>query len=80
MSLLDIKQHMIKVRVASLGSLCAVFRQDADTMRCLLNHFLKKGCLRQCSKKPACGSQCFKCPVSATEMYEWVETTAIMTI
>jgi hypothetical protein len=74
MSLLDIRNHMMQVRLATLGSLCSLFKTDADTVRCMLSHWMNKGKIRQCVKKPACGSKCFKCPSTMTELYEWVET------
>lgn len=80
MSLLDIKRHMIHVRMTTLGSLCNIFKTDPDTMRCLLRHWINKGCIRQCTKKPACGSQCFKCPTSSIELYEWVENGMLPTL
>lgn len=73
MTLMEIKSHMMQVRVATLNSLCILFKSDADTLRCLLSHWVRKGRIRQCVKKPACGTQCFKCPASATEIYEWVD-------
>ncbi len=79
MSLIAIKQYMMQVRVATLGSLCGVFASDPETMRCMLQHWMQKGKIRPCKKKPDCGSNCFKCPVaSSSEMYEWVDelTTA----
>lgn len=72
MSLLAIKQHMMQVKAATLSSLCQLFNADPDTLRCMLSHWIKKGNIRVCTKKPACGSQCFKCPTSSTEIYEWV--------
>lgn len=72
MSLIDIKKHMMRVKLASLSSLCHLFNLEAETLRCLLQHWMKKGKIRQCTKQPACGSKCFKCPTSATELYEWV--------
>ena len=77
MSLLDIKQHMMKVKIATLGSLCALFKVDPDTLRLLLSHWIRKGKIRSCMRKPACGSQCFKCPTIATEMYEWIEVAIL---
>lgn len=77
MSLIAIKEHMLKVRMTSLASLCVLFGADPDTMRCMLSHWVQKGKLRQCTKKPACGSKCFKCPVSSTELYEWIDIPAI---
>lgn len=72
MSLLDIKKHMMCVRMATLSSLCILFQTDATTVRCMLQHFIKKGKVRQCLRQPACGSKCFKCPTASTEIYEWV--------
>lgn len=73
MSLLAIKQHMLQVRMASLSNLCQVFKADAAMLRCMLSHWIKKGKIRQCLKKPACGSKCFKCPTENIEIYEWLE-------
>ncbi len=71
-SLVAIKQHMILVKMATLSSLCLLFNSDADTIRCMLKHWMVKGKIRQCTKTPACGSKCFKCPTAVTEIYEWV--------
>ncbi|VVC75203.1 hypothetical protein AQUSIP_04900 [Aquicella siphonis] len=75
MTLMEIKSHMMQVKVTTLGSLCSLFKTDPDTLRCLLSHWIKKGKIRQCVKKPACGTQCFKCPSAVTEIYEWVDAT-----
>jgi hypothetical protein len=72
MSLIGIKHYLMKVKTASLVSLCALFQADAETIRCLVNHLIRKGCVRQCTREPACGTACFKCPVAVTEVYEWV--------
>jgi hypothetical protein len=71
-SLIAIKQHLMRVRVATLTSLCSLFNAEPDTVRCLLNHLMQKGCVRKCLDKPACSKKCFSCPSSLTEMYEWV--------
>ena len=76
MSLLDIKNHMMQVKVATLGSLCNLFNADPEMVRCMLKHWVTKGKIRQCVKKPACGSKCFKCPSTTTEIYEWMEVVA----
>lgn len=73
MSLLDIKIHMMQVKMATLGSLCSLFKAEPDTIRCMLTHWIRKGKVRQCMKKPACGSKCFKCSTLMTEIYEWVD-------
>ena len=76
MNLLAIKNHMMQVKITTLGSLCTLFMTDPETLRCMLRHWICKGKIRQCMKEPACGSQCFKCPAAVTEMYEWVEAAA----
>jgi len=74
MSLIAIKRHLMQVKVATLSSLCTLFNADPETVRCMLSHLVRKGCIRQGLKTPACGSKCFKCPSVSTELYEWVET------
>ncbi len=72
MSLMDIKQHLMKVRIASLSSICVYFNADPDTLRGMLGHWMRKGRVRQCQKNPACASSCGKCSPLLTEIYEWV--------
>lgn len=70
--LIAIKQHMLTVKMATLGSLCREFQAEPETVKCLLAHWMTKGRIKLCMKKPACGSSCFQCPSTQTEIYEWV--------
>ena len=72
MSLLDVKQHLIQVKITSLGSIAQHFHCDAELMRNMLGHWVRKGCVRQFSKTPGCGERCGKCNVLEYEIYEWV--------
>ena len=72
MSLIEIKNYLQQVKMASLGALTQYFRTDPDMMRCMLDHWIRKGKIRKCMKTPACGSKCGKCDVAVTEIYEWV--------
>lgn len=72
MSLIAIKAHMMTVKRATLVNLCVLFNADAEQLRCMLSHWIRKGKLRQCVKKSACGSTCFGCPSATSEMYEWI--------
>jgi putative ferrous iron transport protein C len=72
MGLLDIKNYLMQVKVASLPHLCAYFKCDADLLRNMMCHWLRKGCIRKFTSNPACGKQCHKCDVPAAEIYEWV--------
>jgi putative ferrous iron transport protein C len=72
MSLLDIKQHLMKVRIANLSSICIYFNAEPETLRHMLQHWINKGNVRQCQKNPACSSSCGKCSPLVTEIYEWI--------
>ncbi len=74
MSLLALKQHLQEVKMASLGKIAEHFKCDADLMRDMLKHWVRKGCVRQFSKTPGCGKQCGQCKISEYEIYEWCET------
>jgi hypothetical protein len=74
MSLIQVKRYLMQAKQATLTSLCLLFQAEPETMRCLLHHLVRKGCVRICERKLACGSSCFKCPVANTiESYEWVD-------
>lgn len=73
MSLQEIKNYLMQVKIASLASLSAHFKCDADVLRCMMAHWMKKGCIRQFNKTPACGGACVKCPSQQVEIYEWLE-------
>lgn len=72
MSLLEIKAYLMRVKMASMTSLMSYFNCDADRLRNMLNHWIRKGCVRQCLNKPACGKTCAECKVGSVEIYEWV--------
>jgi putative ferrous iron transport protein C len=73
MTLLNLKQYLMQVKMTSLQNLCLHFNSEAETVRCMLSHWIRKGNVKQCMKKPACATKCFKCPVASIELYEWIE-------
>lgn len=73
MNLLDIKQHMMEVKMASLSSLSVRFHGDTELLRAMLAHWVRKGKLRQCMKTPRCGVSCGMCSAHTTEIYEWID-------
>jgi hypothetical protein len=79
MSLLEIKRYLMRVRVATLTQLCHIFNASPQTMRCLLEHLVLSGKVRQCKKRPACGTKCAQCPTDATLMYEWLDPPSVPT-
>lgn len=71
MNLLEIKQYLMKVKIASLSHLCAYFNCDSELLRNMLCHWMRKGCIRKMTKTPACGDACNKCSPALVEIYEW---------
>ena len=78
MSLVEIKQYLMQVKIASLSHLCAYFKCDSELMRGMIGHWLKKGCIRQFSKTPACGKSCMQCTPSLVEIYEWIQPSPVV--
>ncbi len=72
MSLIDIKNYFMQVKIASLANICTYFNSDSDVLRAMLSHWIRKGKIRKFAKTNACGSQCAKCSPSQVEIYEWV--------
>jgi putative ferrous iron transport protein C len=75
MNLLEIKNYVMQVKVASLSHLSAYFKCDAELLRNMLCHWTRKGCIRKTTKTPECGKSCGKCVPTVTEIYEWVLTS-----
>ncbi|MDX1901698.1 MAG: FeoC-like transcriptional regulator [Gammaproteobacteria bacterium] len=73
MSLLEIRDHLMQVKMASLSSLAVYFNRDADVLRGMLSHWVRCGRVRCFMKTAACGGACHKCPSATTEIYEWLE-------
>lgn len=72
MSLLEIKQYLMQVKIASLATIRSHFNCDSELLRQMLSHWIRKGCVRQCLKTPSCGTKCQQCSPMVTEIYEWV--------
>lgn len=72
MNLLEIKNYLMRVKMASLSSLSTYFNCDSDLLRNMLAHWIRKGCVRQCLKTSNCGTKCVQCSPSSIEIYEWV--------
>jgi putative ferrous iron transport protein C len=72
MNLVEIKQHMMQVKITSLANICAYFNADPVMLRQMLGHWIRKGCVRQCLQTPVCATTCGKCSPMVTELYEWV--------
>ena len=72
MNLVEIKHYLIQVKITSLSAMCSYFKCDADTLRCMMAHWVRKGSVKCFKKTAACGGSCLKCAPPVTEIYEWV--------
>jgi len=72
MTLVELKQHLMKVRITSLSGICTYFNVEPETLRGMLAHWIRKGSVRQCQRNPECASSCGKCSPLVTEIYEWI--------
>lgn len=74
MNLVGIKNYLQEVKIASITTLSAQFNCDADVLRNMMTHWLRKGCIRRFVQPSACGKTCGKCSTPPVlEIYEWVE-------
>ncbi len=75
MNLLEIKQYLQQVKIASITALSAHFNCDSEVLRPMMGHWLRKGCIRRFIQPSACQKTCGKCATPPVlEIYEWVES------
>lgn len=72
MSLLAIRDYLIKNKAASLKALSQHFQCDIELLRQMMRHWIQKGCVRCFTRTPLCGSRCGQCPLAEVELYEWL--------
>lgn len=71
-SLIELKSYIEKLRMASLQVVSKHFNADPEFIRCMLSHWVNKGCIRYSKKTTKCGTTCTQCATALTEIYEWV--------
>ena len=64
MSIINLKNHLQQVRMASLMGLSQLFKMDPENLRHMLELLLRKGCIKKLMKTPACGKTCNQCQVA----------------
>lgn len=75
MTLIELKQHLQTVRIATLAGLCAIFKMEPTTIQPMLDFWIKKGVLRRCQNPTNCQSacsSCLQCGIQKNDYYEWV--------
>jgi putative ferrous iron transport protein C len=72
MNLLEIKRYLMEVKISSLAKICEHFKCDAEVLRNMMMHWMRKGCIRKFTPEAGCGKTCMKCVPQKVEIYEWV--------
>lgn len=72
MMLLQVKSYIAERGQVTLQELMWQFKCDADGMRCLLQHWQRKGKVVKAPSPVGCGTRCTKCRVDLAEEYCWV--------
>ncbi len=69
--LIAIKEYLIKHRFANLQEISKQFHQSPENMRCMLNHWIRKGKVQCLGKPDGCGTKCHSCNPQHAEVYFW---------
>ncbi|MDX9841004.1 MAG: FeoC-like transcriptional regulator [Desulfobulbus sp.] len=73
MDLIRLKRYLQEHRIVPLQDMARHFRVDVDTVRPLLNVWIRKGRVRHLAGvKPPCKG-CCQCDPATIEVYEWTD-------
>ncbi|MDQ8039687.1 MAG: FeoC-like transcriptional regulator [Rickettsiella sp.] len=72
-SLLDLKNFIAEKKSVNLSLLLQTFQTSKEDILAILDHLIRKGCVKKCLKTPACATQCFKCQPENFALYQWIE-------
>ncbi len=72
LTLQELKAYLRENRAASLFELTIHFNADPDSVRDMLEHWIRKNNVRKTQKSSGC-NKCCQCNPLTTEVYEWIE-------
>jgi len=72
MSLIELKNYIIKNKRATLPQLATVFKEDRDLIEDMLSILIQKRIICCRALKPACGKACQQCDIANMTLYEMV--------
>ncbi len=71
MMLTQLKTILRAHRFMNLYELSQLLQAQPEVVREMLQHWIRKGCVRKCPTAESCGSKCVKCSPLMLECYEW---------
>lgn len=72
MMLTQLKEILQTRRLVNLYELSQLLQAQPDAVRAMLQHWIRKGCVKKCLASEGCGSKCVKCSPLMTECYQWL--------
>lgn len=77
MILAELRDYVQRNRVVSIAGLIAHFDMDPNTLREMLEVWIRKGKIRKvqvddCSSSPIMCQKCLQCHMQSAELYEWI--------
>ena len=72
MILSELKSYLAEHRRADLTDMSTRFATDAEAMRGMLDHWIRKGRVRRLPEGESCGKASCCCSEHTPEIYEWV--------
>jgi bacterioferritin-associated ferredoxin len=78
MILSELRRYLQQQQRVTLQELVIHFKCDADALRGMLGKWIRKGKVKKLNPNVKCGAGCGKCDPALTELYEWIESDAIL--
>ncbi|MGD2118203.1 MAG: FeoC-like transcriptional regulator [Chromatiales bacterium] len=79
MILSELRDYVRQRNQVTLSDIALHFDSDPDTLRPMLDVWLRKGLIHKQLATASCGSSCTQCDSAATEIYVWGEAPSIST-
>jgi len=73
MMLLDIRDHLKSVGSIAVRDLALQFKISQNDASCMLEHWVKKGCVRKQAAGSLCQGGCRSCDPNTIDIYEWIQ-------
>ena len=73
MILIDIKNYLQSQQTANLEEISRHFHCDTDTVKIMLEHWIRKGRVVRIANPAQCGQSCRQCQPKTAEVYGYVE-------
>jgi len=65
-----IKHYVLEKQTANLLELALHFKRDPEIVRCMMQHWIRKGTICVADKPQGCGVKCIQCKPAFTEVYQ----------